>query len=423
MVAVPLEVAEPSLRAFFLLAAALSGLLSPVVGKLSGAVRPVASTLLGVTGCAVAAFASLGVVPQALVLLGCALAGLASPWLVWDALRPCLAPRGAWPQALGASLAAAGVVLLVFAVLPHIAVAVAVCLMPLVALALSGALGQDVRTACPLELAASPLLLAGGAVALAASGLFSGLTWSSGHLDPLTIGAGAVVAGALLLGAAHVFTRQPAGVPWGAAVVALIGVQAALHLASGIGAMLFAVSDALYLPQHAVYHALELLTFVALLAACLQPADAAGDVRKPAFCVALFELALAAGTAAGMFFMADTSFIEMVTLGLYVLAVIFVLLGVLARPAGTPVASDEALPHAAQPRELDTLAQVYGLTAREREVLGLWMTGHRVDYVAGELGVSVNTAKTHIGHIYKKTGVSSREDLLLLAKEHAGQNP
>ena len=58
------------------------------------------------------------------------------------------------------------------------------------------------------------------------------------------------------------------------------------------------------------------------------------------------------------------------------------------------------------------LAALYNLTQRERDVLGLVAEGRNEPYIEKELSVSRATVKTHVSHIYKKTGVSSRQQLL-----------
>lgn len=60
------------------------------------------------------------------------------------------------------------------------------------------------------------------------------------------------------------------------------------------------------------------------------------------------------------------------------------------------------------------LADAYGLTPREREVLLEWASGHNAAYVADTLSISLSTAKTHIAHISQKTGTHGREELLRL---------
>ena len=59
-------------------------------------------------------------------------------------------------------------------------------------------------------------------------------------------------------------------------------------------------------------------------------------------------------------------------------------------------------------------AQKYRLTKRETEVLKLISQGRNIPGVADALVISQATAKTHLLHIYKKVGVSSRQELIEL---------
>ena len=59
-------------------------------------------------------------------------------------------------------------------------------------------------------------------------------------------------------------------------------------------------------------------------------------------------------------------------------------------------------------------AQTYGLSPRETEVLGIWATGRPISYVEKALFISQNTVKTHLNHIYSKTGTANRGELLEL---------
>ena len=70
-------------------------------------------------------------------------------------------------------------------------------------------------------------------------------------------------------------------------------------------------------------------------------------------------------------------------------------------------------------RRLDRIVETTGLTAREREILELWVTGHRLDYVAESLFISKNTVKTHLRHIYQKTQTGHKEELLVLFEQQA----
>lgn len=65
----------------------------------------------------------------------------------------------------------------------------------------------------------------------------------------------------------------------------------------------------------------------------------------------------------------------------------------------------------------DHAAKRAGLTPREAEVLGYLGRGHGVAFVAESLVVSESTVRTHVKNIYRKLGVSSREELLQLIDE------
>lgn len=60
----------------------------------------------------------------------------------------------------------------------------------------------------------------------------------------------------------------------------------------------------------------------------------------------------------------------------------------------------------------NALAGKYGLTNREAEVLVCLAKGRNTEYIQQSLFISGNTVRTHISHIYKKTGVSSQQQLI-----------
>lgn len=78
------------------------------------------------------------------------------------------------------------------------------------------------------------------------------------------------------------------------------------------------------------------------------------------------------------------------------------------------VAADGAPTHklGAFTKRCRAVADACGLSQRERDVLFLLAKGRTINFVAEELGVSFNTAKSHIRHVYVKTGVHTRQDLL-----------
>lgn len=54
------------------------------------------------------------------------------------------------------------------------------------------------------------------------------------------------------------------------------------------------------------------------------------------------------------------------------------------------------------------------LTAREKEVLLLLLSGRNNPYIREKLNISNNTLKTHLRNIYHKLGVGNRQELLSL---------
>ncbi|MEG1827377.1 MAG: helix-turn-helix transcriptional regulator [Gordonibacter sp.] len=65
-------------------------------------------------------------------------------------------------------------------------------------------------------------------------------------------------------------------------------------------------------------------------------------------------------------------------------------------------------------RRIETATGRYKLSPREQEVLAIWATGHTGAYIEKTLFISKNTVKTHLNHIYAKTGTANREQLLEL---------
>lgn len=62
----------------------------------------------------------------------------------------------------------------------------------------------------------------------------------------------------------------------------------------------------------------------------------------------------------------------------------------------------------------DGFARKYDLSPREREVVKMVAQGYSSAFIAGQLGVSQSTAKSHISHIYQKVGVHRKDELLEL---------
>ena len=81
---------------------------------------------------------------------------------------------------------------------------------------------------------------------------------------------------------------------------------------------------------------------------------------------------------------------------------------------GQPHDAQAALVTAAQPLidRCQALAAIYGLSPRETEVLELVVQGRSYAVVQEELCLSGSTVKTHMSHIYTKTGATGRQALL-----------
>ena len=57
------------------------------------------------------------------------------------------------------------------------------------------------------------------------------------------------------------------------------------------------------------------------------------------------------------------------------------------------------------------------LSRRECDVLELVLLGYSTPRIAERLVISENTAKTHLRHLYAKTGVGSRQELMARAEQ------
>ncbi|WP_180326699.1 helix-turn-helix transcriptional regulator [Raoultibacter phocaeensis] len=60
----------------------------------------------------------------------------------------------------------------------------------------------------------------------------------------------------------------------------------------------------------------------------------------------------------------------------------------------------------------DAIAQAYGLTPREAEVLVLLAKGYHADFISAELSIARPTTRTHIQHIYQKLTINSQQELI-----------
>lgn len=71
---------------------------------------------------------------------------------------------------------------------------------------------------------------------------------------------------------------------------------------------------------------------------------------------------------------------------------------------------------AARPSVYGAVALRFGLTEREERILELVGEGRSASYISDALGISFNTVRTHIRHVYEKMGVHSKQELIDLVK-------
>lgn len=58
------------------------------------------------------------------------------------------------------------------------------------------------------------------------------------------------------------------------------------------------------------------------------------------------------------------------------------------------------------------LADEFGLSLREQEVLGYLGRGRSQPYIRDQLVLSKNTVASHVKHIYAKLGVHSKQEVI-----------
>ena len=89
--------------------------------------------------------------------------------------------------------------------------------------------------------------------------------------------------------------------------------------------------------------------------------------------------------------------------------------------SGEPVSSAVTSAASAEVSRLDSFTQALGLTPREAEVCRYLVQGRSLPFIAEQLYVTAGTVKTHAIHIYRKAGVTSKQELISLFGESVGQ--
>lgn len=87
-----------------------------------------------------------------------------------------------------------------------------------------------------------------------------------------------------------------------------------------------------------------------------------------------------------------------------------------ATPSQVPSAAD--LAEEQREQAVVRMQEKFGLTNRETEVLRLLALGRNAEYIAKTLFIAHSTAKSHIAHIYQKTGFNSQQRLMDAIEGH-----
>lgn len=96
--------------------------------------------------------------------------------------------------------------------------------------------------------------------------------------------------------------------------------------------------------------------------------------------------------------------------------------GVIGRETANEGAGGAAGNTTAHPDYTERFCAERMLTAREKDVFKLWITGHSMRHIQEELYVSQGTVKTHLRNIYDKCGVHTRDELMRMFESEKAQN-
>lgn len=83
----------------------------------------------------------------------------------------------------------------------------------------------------------------------------------------------------------------------------------------------------------------------------------------------------------------------------------------------TPSAATDPLQIPDLRAHLDRLTRAAQLTERESEIFELLVRGRNARYLQEQLGITRNTVKSHIAHIYAKLSVHSQQELIDLVEQ------
>lgn len=153
----------------------------------------------------------------------------------------------------------------------------------------------------------------------------------------------------------------------------------------------------------------------------MRPCDPAAALRSLAGLLALAAVLLLAGILTGGILMSvagrDATAMALVAVSL--VYVTMLALGVSAQRRSRSnyiiVRNPQDVARIAEAQAQAIARDFPSLSPRELDVLRLLLQHQTIDRMADELGISRNTVKSHIAHLYEKTGLNSRQQLVDLA--------
>ena len=120
------------------------------------------------------------------------------------------------------------------------------------------------------------------------------------------------------------------------------------------------------------------------------------------------------GTGAELYFyLVRRNVFEIAVVVLYIIMVIASGSSTLALRFSRPVVTEQ-FDYASSEVRLNRFVKRYGLSEREQEILVRLLDGASFQRIASDFYLSLGTVKAHASHIYSKTGVNGRQDLLQL---------
>ena len=275
-----------------------------------------------------------------------------------------------------------------------------------------GAASTDKTGTLRKQLVAAPFaLLIGITCALVGSHIFNGAAEFDVFLNRASIIAGIAIAAGVFVLLYHLTAARRTFDVTAIATIATLAIVLSVALqglaVNASGALVGFAGRSL----HAIVLASEYLIYMLGLVLSLAHTPGNGQPQWQRFALPLVNAGVAMGAIAGILVTADI--LTYTVLSLIFSAAALLLLGV---SWGIRYARAHVEPRDAQNERLSSFEQEHGLSERECEVFRLWVSGHQLDYIAEELCISRNTVKTHVAHIYKKTGTANREGLIQLVE-------